>query len=39
MKVAVYLYEIKEKYLDFASANKSAACTKVPEISTFIAEL
>ena len=39
LKLAAYLHRIEDIYLDFATANRSAACTKVLEISTVIAEL
>ncbi len=39
LKLAAYLHGIEDIYPDFAAANRSAACTKVPEISTVMAEL
>ncbi len=39
LKLAAYLHGIEDTYPDFAAANRSAARTKVPEISTVMAEL
>ena len=39
LKLAAYLHGIKEIYPDFAAAHRSAAATRIPAVSSVMAEL